>query len=188
MTSNELKIWATDGSGRATPLATAHQMATELQLEDTLVNYPDMLMPGLTLVGRQTRTEGGPLDLLGVDEDGHLALFELKRGSLNREAVAQIVDYGSSLELMGVESLAQHIANHVGSHGIHKIDDFAEWYEEKWSGQELSELLPIRLFLVGLGVDDTTLRMVRFLAKRGADISLLTYPRRSDSSGQASAS
>ena len=177
MTSNELKIWAADGSGGAIPLETADQMATELQLEDTLVNYPDMLMPGLTLVGRQTRTEGGPLDLLGVDRDGRLALFELKRGSLNRDAVAQIVDYGSSLESMDIPALAQHIANHSGSssRGIGKIDDFAEWYDQRWTGQELGELLPIRLFLVGLGVDDTTLRMVRFLAKRGADISLLTF-------------
>ena len=177
MTSNELKIWATDGSGGAIPLETADQMATELQLEDTLVNYPDMLMPGLTMVGRQTRTEGGPLDLLGVDRDGRLALFELKRGSLNRDAVAKIVDYGSSLESMDIPALAQHIANHSGSssRGIDKIDDFAEWYDQRWTGQELGELLPIRLFLVGLGVDDTTLRMVRYLADKNVDISLLTF-------------
>ena len=37
-------------------------MESERLLEDTLVNNPDMLTPGLTLVGRQTRTEGGPLD------------------------------------------------------------------------------------------------------------------------------
>ena len=67
-------------------------------LEETLASNPDMLMPGLTLVGRQTRTEGGPLDLLGVDRDGRLTLFELKRGSLNRDAVAQVMDYGSWLE------------------------------------------------------------------------------------------
>ena len=175
MTSNELKIWATDGSGEATPLETAHQMESELLLEDTLVNYPDMLMPGLTLVGRQNRTEGGPLDLLGVDQDGRLALFELKRGSLNRDAVAQIVDYGSWLESMEVESLAQHIASYSGSRCIDKIEDFAGWYDERWTGQELSTLLPIRLFLVGLGVDDTTIRIVRFLAGKNVDISLLTF-------------
>ena len=175
MASNEVKIWATDGSGGATALETAHQMQSELLLEDTLVNKPDMLMPGLTLVGRQTRTEGGPLDLLGVDRDGRLTLFELKRGSLNRDAVAQIVDYGSWLESMEVESLAEHISNHSGSGGIDKIDNFAGWYDERWTGQELRELRPTKLFLVGLGVDDTTFRMVRFLAGGGIDISLLTF-------------
>ena len=57
-----------------------------------------MLMPGLKLVGRQTPTEGGPLDLLGVDEDGRLVVFELKREMLSREAVAQVIDYASYLD------------------------------------------------------------------------------------------
>ena len=43
------------------------QMDTEWSFEDTLVKNPSFLMPGLTLIGRQTPTEGGPLDLLGVD-------------------------------------------------------------------------------------------------------------------------
>ena len=33
-------------------------------LEDTLVANPNLLMPGLTLVGRQLPTESGSLDLL----------------------------------------------------------------------------------------------------------------------------
>ena len=57
-------------------------------------------MEGLTLVGRQTPTEGGPLDLLGVDADGRLVVFELKRGTLSRDAVAQVVDYASYLNAM----------------------------------------------------------------------------------------
>ena len=175
VSSNELKIWASDGSGGATPLEITHQMETEGLLEETLVNNPDMLMPGLTLVGRQTRTEGGPLDLLGVDRDGRLVLFELKRGSLNRDAVAQVLDYGSWLETLDDEALAQHIANSSGHRGIDNIEDFAEWYGGRWSTQELSELRPMRLFLVGLGVNDTTVRMVQFLANGGIDISLLTF-------------
>ena len=54
-------------------------------------------MEPLTLVGRQTPTEGGPLDLLGVDGDGKLVVFELKRGTLLRDAVAQILDYASPI-------------------------------------------------------------------------------------------
>ena len=164
-----------DGAGGATPLASAAQTGSERLLEETLVNNPDMLMPGLTLVGRQTSTEGGALDLLGVDRDGRLALFELKRGTLSRDAVAQVIDYASYLEAMDDETLARHIADYSGRHGIDNIDDFAEWYSENRSGQELSEMRPMRLFLVGLGVDDTTTRMVRFLAKGRIDISLLTF-------------
>ena len=63
---------------------------TEELFETLLVGSPDMLMDGLKLIGRQVPTEGGPLDLLGVDQNGTLVVFELKRGTLTREAVAQV--------------------------------------------------------------------------------------------------
>ena len=78
---DEVKIWALDGDSNVTPLASKDQTATESLLEETLVRNPDLLIPGLRLVGRQTPTDGGPLDLLGVDEDGRLVVFELKRGT-----------------------------------------------------------------------------------------------------------
>ncbi len=37
-------------------------------LEDVLVANPDMLMSGLTLVGRQIPVETGFVDLVGIDE------------------------------------------------------------------------------------------------------------------------
>ena len=42
---------------------------TEKELEDLLATSPEILLPDLALVGRQTPTECGPLDLLGVDSD-----------------------------------------------------------------------------------------------------------------------
>ena len=57
------------------------QVDTEALLEETLVKNPQMLLPGLRLIGRQTPTAGGALDLLGVDEDGRLVVFELKSGN-----------------------------------------------------------------------------------------------------------
>ena len=174
MALDEIKIWAADGAGGAIPLDLAQRMDSERLLEDTIVNNPDLLIEGLTLVGRQTPTEGGPLDLLGVDEDGRLVVFELKRGTLSREAVAQVIDYASYLQAMPDQELANFISQRSGAHGITKIDDFPEWYEAKSQGQELSALKPVRMVLVGMGVDDTTTRMVRFLAN-GVDIALLTF-------------
>ena len=94
----------------AVPLEPKGQMGSEWSFEDTLVKNPELLMPGLTLVGRQTLTEGGPLDLLGVDSDGRLVVFELKRGALLRDAVAQIIDYASDLDGMELDRLAEHIS------------------------------------------------------------------------------
>ena len=171
---DEVKIWAVDDASNVVPLASKGQTESESLLEETLVKNPDLLIPGLTLVGRQTPTEGGPLDLLGVDEAGRLVVFELKRGTLSRDAVAQIVDYASYLDAMDLTDLADYISDRSGENGIDKIEDFQEWYSQDFG--ELDSMMPLRLFLVGLGADDRTERMVRFLADNsGMDISLLTF-------------
>ena len=171
---DEIKMWTIEGS-KVSPVQSIGGMDREQRLEEILVNNPELLMPGLTLVGRQTQTEGGPLDLLGVDSDGRLVVFELKRGRLSREAIAQIIDYASYLEDMDLDTLIKHISDKSGAHGIDEIDDFEEWYTENTDAEDLESLRPLRMFLVGLGADDTTERMVNFLANRDVDISLLTF-------------
>lgn len=175
----DIKLWRLEGS-RTTPLASNNRLESEEVLEEALVENPGLLIEGLTLVGRQTPTEGGPLDLLGVDKDGRLAVFELKRGRLSRKAVAQIIDYASHLDDMDLDALASHITEQSGQRGIDEIKDFSDWYDRKFGPFDESGLLaslkPLRLFLVGLGADDRTGRMVRFLAENsGLDISLLTF-------------
>ena len=170
----ETKIWAVEGTS-ATPLNATNQMETEGLLERILTANPVMLEEGLELVGRQTSTAGGPLDLLGVDSEGRLVVFELKRGTLNREAVAQVIDYASSLDAMDFDRLCRHIEEQSGTLGIQEIDDFDGWYSEIYSSKNPEEALkPPRMVLVGLGVDGTTERMVKYLAKGGTNISLLT--------------
>ena len=168
----DIQIWALDDS-QVAELKMSNRMESEQLLEETLVNNPDLLMEGLTLVGRQTPTQGGPLDLLGVDEDGKLVVFELKRGTLSRDAVAQVIDYASYLNAMDLSDLANHMSESSGAHGIDEIEDFKEWYGQDFG--ELESLKPLRMFLVGLGVDGTTERMVKYLANGDIDISLLTF-------------
>ena len=170
----DIQIWSIDGT-QVTQLEPSNQMESELLLENILVSNPSLLMEDLILVGRQTPTEGGPLDLLGVDADGRLVVFELKRGTLSRDAVSQVVDYASYLNAMELDDLANHISERSGEHGIKKIEDFQVWYDNQGYG-ELETLKPPRMFLVGLGADATTERMVNFLATdNGVDISLLTF-------------
>ena len=175
----ETKIWTVEGTS-ATQLETTNQMETEGLLEDILTANPNMLEEGLELVGRQTSTAGGPLDLLGVDTDGRLVVFELKRGKLNRDAVAQVIDYASHLDTLDSDSLNSHIESQSGKQGIEKIDDFGDWYSKLRASNELPEedldaLKPPRMVLVGLGVDGTTERMVNYMANGGMPISLLTF-------------
>ena len=170
-----LKIWAVeDESGaKITPLDTAGQTESEGLLENILTRNPDMLEEGLELVGRQTETAGGPLDLLGVGRDGRLVVFELKRGTLNRDAVAQVIDYASDLDAMDLDSLYRHVAERSGNLGIQSIENFEEWYTSKYPDH--GPLTPCRMVLVGMGVDKTTERMVDYLSRSGVNVTLLTF-------------
>ena len=174
--TDEIRIWAIDGSSNdAEPVSPTDRMEREHLLEEVLVKNPDMLMPGLKLVGRQTPTDSGSLDLLGVDEDGRLVVFELKRENLTRKAVTQAIDYCSYLESLTETELATHIAERSGNNGIDEIKDFEEWYGERYEGKELTESRPPKMVLVGLGADAVAQRMVGFLTKSGVDISVLTF-------------
>jgi hypothetical protein len=173
----EIKIWKLDGTNhkpKAVPVAGISQTATEQLLEDVLTTSPDLLMPNLRLIGRQTETAGGPLDLLGVDEDGRLVVFELKRGTLTRDAVAQAIDYASFLADLEPEELFRHISEQSGRGGTESISDFTQWYQTHFQRSAL-EIGSPRVVLVGLGVDERARRMVAYLAESELDISLITF-------------
>ena len=173
--TEELRLWSIGESGDVEPLKPLQQMPTELELEELLVRHPDMLEPRLKLVGRQTPTQAGWLDLLAVDKDGRLVVYELKRGSLVKEAVTQVLAYASDLDAMSTTQLAAHIADRSGNYGIEGIDDFDQWYGHNFGGDDLSRLLPPRMVLVGLGVDPAAERIARFISGGPVDISVITF-------------
>jgi hypothetical protein len=182
----EIRLWKIDGSEQEyqiTPVPNAAQTKTEEMLEGILVKLPDLLFEELTLVGRQVETPGGPLDLLGVDEEGQLVVFELKRGTLTRDAVAQVIDYASYLAELSPPALSECITSASGKNGIAPIESFEAWYEDEFGGKTIESIGKPRMVLVGLGVDDRTRRMVEFLANRNVDISLITFHGFTDSNG-----
>ena len=176
---DRIGIWSMtrSESGRevAVPLDEVQSTETEERLEELLVASPDVLIKGLRLIGRQVQTAGGPLDLLGVDPDGQIVLFELKRGTLTRDAVAQILDYASELLGRDPDDFADLIQTSSGRHGIDRIDDFSEWFSAEFPDVTEPDLTSLRLVLVGLGVDERAKRIVNLLARSGLDIQLLTF-------------
>ncbi len=175
----EIKLWKISPDGKdkniVEELNNVIQTETESQLEEVIVRCPELLMKNLKLVGRQTEVSGGALDLLGVDEDGRLVVFELKRGTLTREAVAQIIDYASYLSDLGMDEIISHISERSGNLGIEKIDNFNNWYQEQFPTKDITILQRPRMVLVGLGADDRAKRMVSYLAQSDIDISLITF-------------
>lgn len=177
--SDKIRLWkVSDETGKnpsAIPLDELYQSETEQKLEDLLVSSPDLLVPGLVLIARQLPTAGGPLDLLGVDPSGRLVLFELKRGTLTREAVAQILDYASDLIAHDADDFAKLVESHSGQRGIDSFDDFSDWFQREYPSAIGAPPEDPRLVLVGLGVDDRARRIVNFLALAGVDIQLVTF-------------
>ncbi len=174
----KIKLWSVeswDNTLKATAVADIDTTKTEQQLEDLLVNSPDLLMDNLTLVGRQLPTEGGSLDLLGVDADGRLVVFELKRGTLTRDAVAQALDYASHLAVLREDKFARLIDEYSGQNGIEAREDFADWYQQEFPNETGFLINPPKIVLVGLGADERAHRIVDFLAQRGVEIQLLTF-------------
>jgi hypothetical protein len=174
-----IKFWSVaknaDGTFNVNDLDGLNHTDTEADLEEIIVSAPGLLMKDLQLVGRQTPTEGGPLDLLGIDDEGGLVVFELKRGTLTRDAIAQVVDYASYLHELPLEELSEHIQRRSGAAGIPQINNFTEWYESQFGGDADALNRRPRMMLVGLGVDDRARRMVEFLSNGGFDISLITF-------------
>lgn len=174
----EIKLWKITREANEKPKAvsveTIAKTDTEELLEEVLTGSPDLLMPNLRLIGRQTETSGGPLDLLGVDEDGELVVFELKRGNLTRDAVTQAIDYASYLDAFEADELCRHINENSGKGGTEAVEDFSRWYQGVFQ-RPVTDIGRPRVMLVGLGVDERAKRMVSFLAKCELDISLITF-------------
>ena len=174
----KIQLWSvdrTEGKLSATAVESVDNTKTEQDLEELLVASPDLLMNGLTLIGRQVSTDGGTLDLLGIDADGRLVVFELKRGTLTRDAVAQVLDYASDLAALDAVRFGALIEKHSGRHGVDPIEDFADWYRQEHPGESEFSLDRPRMVLVGLGVDDRARRVVNFLAESQVDIQLMTF-------------
>jgi Holliday junction resolvase-like predicted endonuclease len=51
---------------------------SEQELEEFIVKNPDAIEEGFKILSRQWPTDSGPLDILGVDADGTIAIIELK--------------------------------------------------------------------------------------------------------------
>lgn len=174
----EIRVWslltATGQKPTVAPIESIAEAATEQLLEEALTGHPELLMPNLRLIGRQNETTGGPLDLLGMDEDGRLVVFELKRGQLTRDAVAQAIDYASFLADLEADELCRHIETNAGKGGTDKIEDFSKWYQNQYQ-RPVADIGAPRVVLVGLGADERSKRMVAFLAKCDLDISLITF-------------
>lgn len=70
---------------------------TERDFEDILAKYPDLIEEGLILEGRQVGIGRKHVDLVFRDKHRARLIAELKRGSILREHIGQVLDYEGEL-------------------------------------------------------------------------------------------
>ncbi len=165
----DLGVWTVDGD--APQRVSKSGVGLERNLEDWIANDSALLADGLTVVGRQVRLDGGPLDLLAIDWQDRWVVIELKRERLYRDALAQALDYASSIATMDGDALAELLRPGLGSFG--DADELARTVARQLEGEDAGR--EVAVLLAGVGVDAGLERIVDHLGGYGVPISVVSF-------------
>lgn len=148
------------------------RLESEKQLEDFIVENPEMLDPDWMLIGRQVQTDfKGIIDLLGLQPDGTPVVIELKRDKTSREVLAQTLDYASWLEDLDPSRLQKIYETFI--QGGNLASDFQARFNSTLDEEALAN--DHLMVIVASELDTSTERIVRFLSKRGLNINVLFF-------------
>lgn len=164
----EIGIWRVDGQARR---LTSTSMPLEKHLESLIDSDPTVLGSQVMIVGRQVPTKFGTfIDLLGVDADGVVHVFELKRGRTPRDVVAQTLDYGSWVQTLGNEEIRAIFA------GYRKDAVFDEEFAKVFGAAPPDEINEEhRLTVIASELDPATERIVAYLHDRGVPVNAVFF-------------
>jgi hypothetical protein len=166
----EIRLWEIESEK---PIA-IHQQKLDLEsrLEEWIVNDISLISHDLLIIGRQVPTEyGGVIDILAIDHDGNLVIFELKRDKTPRDVVAQILDYASNVQEWGADKVEEIAKTFTAE----KTLDVA--FREKFQA-ELPDVLNERhrMYIVASNLDAASERIVKYLSEsHDIDINVVTF-------------
>ena len=147
----------------------------EAELQRWLAAHPGALEAGLWVVGYEFPLGENRADLVAVDSEGRLVVIEVKRANATREAVAQVLDYVSALEVMEVEEIADIVNDAEARPEFARVVDFERELVGRYPGVEASNLVPVRALLACTSESPETRRMLRFLQGRGMKIDRVVF-------------
>ena len=148
------------------------RLDSEKQLEDFIVDHPEMLDPNWMLIGRQVQTDfKGIIDLLALQPDGTPVVIELKRDKTSREVLAQTLDYASWLEDLEPSRLQKIYESFVPGGNLAR--DFQAKFHAPLEDDALAN--DHLMVIVASELDTSTERIVRFLSKRSLNINVLFF-------------
>ena len=150
--------------GRQPTRLVPQALPTERDLEEWIANDPSLVSPGLHAVRRQVPLGRKYMDLLAVEAPGVWVVCELKKIALERESLAQAIDYVARLEEL---SRAEWEAVVLGG-GLEQTPQARALIQQALDREDSGEGREVRIVLAGIGVSDELTRMVGYLSRRYA--------------------
>lgn len=147
-------------------------LISERQLEDLIVEDSSILDNNWMLIGRQVPTDfRGFVDLIALQPDGTPVIIELKKDKTPRDVLAQTLDYASWVESLNPSRL-QAIYERFKAGGNLEAD-----FQTRFGSQLDEEALnkDHLMVIVATELDNSTERIVKFLAKRSLNINVLFF-------------
>lgn len=147
-------------------------------LEKWLKTNPKILGDNILVFGEQVWTKSGPLDYLGIDNNGNLVIVELKRDKLARDVLAQAIDYASDVANWDIEKLNEICLTFSGN----SLEDYITDHFENIELDDLVINKAQRLLLVGFSIDEALSRMIEWLSSKydvGINAIILNYVKTS---------
>jgi hypothetical protein len=153
-----IKLW--QASGDNLQEIGSHSLDDEQRLETWIATDPSILGMDVLLIGRQVTTiNRGRIDLLGVDSDANVVIFELKRDMTPREVVAQALDYASWIKTLSYENLDAEARKYRGK-------SLKQAFQDHF-GFEIPGTVNANhsIVIVASQLDDSSERIVQYLAE-----------------------
>jgi len=158
----EIKTWQIV-EGKLQPITTNLKNGGRTEpydLEPWIESNAGILGPDIVIIGRQTMSRSGPIDLLGIDNTGNVVIVEIKRDKLPRDALTQAIDYASDAAGWTIEKLGEICSEHSGK-------SLEETLAESFPDIDVENLninATQRIILVGFSVESALERMIEWLS------------------------
>lgn len=140
----------------------ARALPSEKDLETWIEGDPSLIAPGLHSVRRQVPLGKKFMDLLSVEAPGVWVVCELKKVALEREVLAQAIDYVARIEELARDDLAALAASNSESQTPQARDLIQQALDREDNGEGRE----VRIVLAGVGVTTELTRMVTYLSTK----------------------
>jgi hypothetical protein len=137
-------------------------LPSEKDLESWIEGDPSLIAPGLHTVRRQVPLGKKFMDLLSVEAPGVWTVCELKKVALEREVLAQAIDYVARIE----ELTRDELASLAMANSDEQTPQARDLIQQALDREDNGEGREVRIVLAGIGVTAELTRMVTYLSTK----------------------